>query len=132
MKTPRILGSFLKEIVGFFILIWPTPPGQLHFIEYCETKANGKVQCFSWVTDIAINATNIMKIMRGARARWKIENETFNTLKSLGYNFEHNFGQGKQSLCNNLAVMMILVFLLDQLQQLGCKLFQKAKEKAKR
>jgi hypothetical protein len=24
--------------------------------------------------------------MRGGRARWKIENETFNTLKNQGYN----------------------------------------------
>ena len=53
------------------------PDCVVNFIEYWETKANGKVQHFSWVTDIAINETNIMKIMRGARARWKIENETF-------------------------------------------------------
>jgi hypothetical protein len=30
--------------------------------------------------------------MSGGRARWKIENETFNTLKNQGYQFEHNFG----------------------------------------
>jgi hypothetical protein len=29
--------------------------------------------------------------MRAGRARWKIENETFNTLKNQGYNFEHNY-----------------------------------------
>ncbi len=48
------------------------------------------------------------------------------------YNFEHNFGHGKQNLCNNLAVIMILVFLVDQLQHLACKLFQKAVEKERR
>ena len=73
-----------------------------------------------------------MKIMRGARARWKIENETFNTLKNLEYNFEHNFGHGYQNLSNNLAVLMMLVFLVDQLQQLACQLFQGAFKKAKR
>ena len=104
----------------------------VNFIEYHETKANGKVQHFSWVTDIEINENNIIKIMRGARARWKIENETFNTLKNLGYNFEHNFGHGGENLSNNLAVLMMLVFLVDQLQQLGCLLFQKAVVKAKR
>ena len=108
------------------------PDCSVNFIEYWETKPNGKVQHFSWVTDIEVNKSNIMKIMRGARARWKIENETFNTLKNLGYNFEHNFGHGKQNLCNNLAVIMMLVFLVDQLQSLGCKLFQKALEKAER
>ena len=108
------------------------PDCMVNFIEYWETKANGKVQHFSWVTDIEINKDNIMTIMRGARARWKIENETFNTLKNLGYNFEHNFGHGVGNLSNNLAILMMLVFLVDQLQQLGCLLFQKAIEKAKR
>ena len=36
--------------------------------------------------------------MRGGRARWKIENETFNTLKNQGYHFEHNYGHGKKSV----------------------------------
>ena len=104
----------------------------VNFIEYHEIKKSGKTQRFSWVTDIEINETNIMQIMRGGRARWKIENETFNTLKNLGYNFEHNYGHGYHNLSNNLATLMMLVFLVDQLQQLGCQLFQKAAIKAKR
>ena len=56
----------------------------------------------------------------------------FNTLKNLGYKFEHNFGHGNQNLSNNLAVIMMLVFLIDQLQQLCCVLFQKAVKRAKR
>ena len=104
----------------------------INFIEYTETKDNGKIQRFSWVTDIEVNETNITKIMRGARARWKIENETFNTLKNLGYNFEHNFGHGEKNLSNNLAVIMILVFLVDQILQISCKLFQEAVKRAKR
>jgi len=39
---------------------------------------------FSWVTDIPISESNLMLLMRGGRARWKIENETFNTLKNQG------------------------------------------------
>ena len=101
------------------------PDCSVNFIEYWETKPNGKVQHFSWVTDIEVNKSNIMKIMRGARARWKIENETFNTLKNLGYNFEHNFGHGKQNLCNNLAVIMMLVFLVDQLHHWGASFFRR-------
>jgi hypothetical protein len=102
-------------------------------IEYWEKDSRGKVvQHFSWVTDIEINNDNLMQIMRGGRARWKVENETFNTLKNLGYNFEHNFGHGYQNLSNNLAVLMMLVFLIDQLQRLCCILFQKAAERLKR
>jgi hypothetical protein len=40
---------------------------------------------------------DVEPVMRGGRARWKIENETFNTLKNQGYNFEHNYGHGKKS-----------------------------------
>jgi len=47
---------------------------------------------FSWVTDLRVSKRNVFHLMRGGRARWKIENETFNTLKNQGYNFEHNYG----------------------------------------
>ena len=74
------------------------PDCLVNFIDYEEIKANGKTQRFSWVTDIELNENNLMKIMKGGRGRWKIENETFNTLKNSGYNFEHNFGHGHKNL----------------------------------
>ena len=61
---------------------------------------------FSWVTDIPITDENIVQLMKAGRARWKIENETFNTLKNQGYEFEHNFGHGKRNLCNNLMTLI--------------------------
>lgn len=64
--------------------------------------------------------------MRGGRCRWKIENETFNTLKNQGYQFEHNFGHGKKTLHTVFALLMMLAFLLDQVQEAACGLFQKA------
>ena len=59
-------------------------------------------------------------------ARWKIENETFNTLKNQGYHFEHNFGHGHQHLSTVLMHLMMLAFLIDQIQQRCCRLFQAA------
>jgi hypothetical protein len=53
-------------------------------------------------------------------------NETFNTLKNQGYEFEHNFGYGYQSLTNDFAYLMMLAFLVDQLQEIGNRLFQEA------
>ena len=81
---------------------------------------------FAWVTDIEITDDNVFELMRGARARWKIENETFNTLKNQGYHFEHNFGHGNKNLSNVFANMMLLAFLIDQVQELCCPVFQKA------
>ena len=94
---------------------------RVNFIAYWEIGAE-KVQHFSWVTDLRVSQRNVYHLMRGGRARWKIENETFNTLKNQGYNFEHNYGHGEQNLSVVFAVVMMLAFLVDQTQQLGCAL----------
>ena len=96
---------------------------RVHFIEYWEIGQD-KVQHFSWVTDLRVTKRNVFHLMRGGRARWKIENETFNTLKNQGYNFEHNYGHGEQHLSVVFAMLMMLAFLVDQAQQLCCALFQ--------
>jgi hypothetical protein len=51
-------------------------------------------------------------------------NETFNTLKNQGYNFEHNYGHGTQHLSGVFAVVMLLACLVDQTPQLCCALFR--------
>src|SRR5712671_5945855 len=79
----------------------------LNVMEYWE-RGDGKVQHFSWVTDLRVNKRTVFHLMRGGRARWKIENETFNTLKNQGYNFEHNYGHGEQHLSVVFALVMIL------------------------
>jgi hypothetical protein len=95
----------------------------VNFIEYWEIGAT-KVQHWSWVTDLRVSKRNVYHLMRGGRARWKIENETFNTLKNQGYNFEHNYGHGEQNLSVVFATLMMLAFLVDQTQQLCCALCQ--------
>jgi hypothetical protein len=62
--------------------------------------------------------------MRGGRARWRIENETCNTRKNQGYQFEHNFGHGYQHLSVVFALLLMLAFLVDQVQQMCYPLFQ--------
>lgn len=96
---------------------------RVNFIEYWEVGEH-KVQHFSWVTDLRVSQRNVYHLMRGGRARWKIENETFNTLKNQGYHFEHNYGHGTQHLSVVFAMVMMLAFLVDQTQQLCCALFQ--------
>ncbi|MDI6793296.1 MAG: hypothetical protein QME81_10580 [bacterium] len=46
------------------------------------------------------------------------------TLKNQGYQFEHNFGHGEKNLSVVFALLMMLAFLVDQAQQLGCRLFK--------
>ncbi len=99
------------------------PDVRVNFIEYWE-MGDDKVQHFSWVTDFRVNTRNVFHLMRGGRARWKIENETFNTLKNQGYHFEHNYGHGQQHLSVVFAMLMMLAFLVDQTQPLCCALFR--------
>ena len=91
---------------------------RVNVIEYWEEKQNGKKQHFSWVTSFEVTDENVFDLMRAARARWKIENETFNTLKNQGYNFEHNYGHGNNNLCSVMTMLMLLAFLIDQVQYL--------------
>ena len=106
------------------------PDLKVNFVEYWEFDSNGKQKYHnSWVTDIDVTQENVFSIARGGRARWKIENETFNTLKNQGYKFEHNYGHGKKNLSTIFAMLMMLAFLIDQTQQMCCGLFQEALKK---
>jgi hypothetical protein len=83
-----------------------------------------KVQHFSWITDLRVTKRQVFPLMRGGRARWKIANETFNTLKNQGDHFEHTYGHGEQHLSVGFAMRMMLAFLVDQAQQLCCAWFR--------
>ena len=100
-----------------------------NYFEYSEIeKSSGKQVFFStWITDIEITLENVQELVEVARARWKIENETFNTLKNQGYHFGHNYGHGKKHLATNFAILTFLAFLTDQIAQHLDKAFQAAR-----
>jgi hypothetical protein len=103
---------------------------EVNFIDCIVKDLKGKIiGHFSWVTDIQITKNNVHQLSRGGRARWKIENETFNTLKNQGYHYEHNFGHGYQHLSHVFGILMFLAFFIDQVQQRCCGLFQAAVKK---
>jgi len=77
------------------------------------TDAQGHVTYSSaFVTSLPVTRDTVAEIVTCARARWKIENESFNVLKSNGYHLEHNFGHGKQNLVMMFAAMNLLAFAL--------------------
>ena len=102
---------------------------RVNVLEYWECK-DEQSKYFSWVTDFKITRRNAYQIMRGGRARWKVENETINTLKNQGYNFEHNYGLGQTFLSMIFVSLMMLAFLVDQIQQIACPVFRAARKKA--
>ena len=79
------------------------------------------------MTDLELSGDTVEAVQVGARTRWKVENETFNTLKNQGYHLEHNYGHGEQHLSTVFATLMMLAFLIDQVQELGCRVFQAAR-----
>ena len=101
---------------------------EVNVLVYTEKKKNGSIQKFSWVTKLSLTADTVEQVMRAARARWRIENETFNTLKNQGYHFEHNYGHGYENLCSVMSMLMMLAFLIDQVQRLCFAPYQQARD----
>lgn len=84
----------------------------VHWVELTITKENGDVLYKNaFVTNHVISDKNVEAIVVAGRTRWKVENENNNTLKTKGYNLEHNFGHGEDHLCSLLATLNILAFL---------------------
>ena len=80
-----------------------------------------------WATDLAINQNTVVDIVRAARARWMVENECFNILKTHGYAIDHSYGHGQKNLAFNFYTLILLAFTLHQIHELTDKLFQKAR-----
>ncbi len=97
---------------------------KVNFLWFEETDKTGKVTRWTWVSSLPLTKKTVEKVMKAGRARWKIENETFNTLKNQGYNFEHNYGHGEQWLATVLAMLMMMAFLVDQIQERCCEIFK--------
>lgn len=102
----------------------------VNFIQYELIPKNKITYRNSWVTDIAVDEHNVVELVKGGRARWKIENETFNTLKNQGYHLEHNFGHGNRYLSMNFFTLNLLAFYMHQIFELTDRLYQRCRLKS--
>ena len=82
----------------------------------------------AFVTSLPLTAQNVVEVAACARARWKIENESFNVLKNNGYNLAHNFGHGKKYLARTFAAMNLLAFAFHTACDCLETLWQQARE----
>jgi hypothetical protein len=121
-----------------FRLAWDLPLNEsraevrVDFLDVWEPHAEDDGERrFTYIIDgiLGLCRARAERLMWGGRSRWKVENETFNTLKNQGYHFEHNYGHGHQHLSVVLAMLMMLAFLVDQTSQLCCPLFEAARAK---
>lgn len=101
---------------------------EVNFFQYHIVSEEGKITYRNtWVTDLPITENNIVSLVKGGRARWKIENETFNTLKNQGYHIEHNFGHGKQNLSFIFFMLNLIAFYVHQILDLTDLLYQRVR-----
>jgi hypothetical protein len=83
----------------------------VNWIGFEIVDAKGKVKySMAWATSLPITKDNVAEIVACGRARWKIENESFNVLKNHGYDLEHNFGHGQKFLAMTLVALNLLAF----------------------
>jgi hypothetical protein len=101
-------------------------------VNFCSLtiQRKGKVTYKNgWITDIELTKNNIEEVVRGGRARWKIENEGFNTLKNHGYHLEHNFGHGTNNLSETFFLLNLLAFFFHQIFQISDGLYQETRSR---
>lgn len=92
-------------------------------IELLETAPNKKVR-FVWITNHNIGKNNIVKIAKGARLRWKIENEGFNVQKNRGFNLEHPYSANEVSM-KNFYLLLQIACIISQIMEKGSLLKDK-------
>lgn len=79
---------------------------------------------FVFMTNIYVRKNNIVKIAKGGRLRWKIENEGFNIQKNRGFNLEHPYSQDEISM-KNLYILLQIAYMISQLMEKGSLLADK-------
>jgi hypothetical protein len=97
----------------------------VNFLEVWERRPDGTVGYHnSWVTDFTVTPETVAAIVGIGRSRWKIENEQFNVQKNHGYELEHNYGHGQQTLSMVFYLLNLLAFLAHKLLEFGDRLYQ--------
>ncbi len=90
-------------------------------------NAKGKRTYYNtFVTDLPVTAATVAELAACGRSRWKIENETFNVLKTSVYNLEHNFGHGKETLASVLVTLNLLAFGFHTVARLAVPAWRQA------
>lgn len=92
-------------------------------VNWCEvtithSKTGKQLYYNTFVTNHQLTEQTVIPIVDAGRARWKVENENNNVLKTKGYHLEHNFGHGQQYLASFLLTLNLLAFLFHTVLEL--------------
>ena len=114
------------------VALYATPDApSLNWVELTTTREDTGETLFknAWISDFEMRDTSVEAIVRDGRARWKIENENNNVLKTKGYHLEHNFGHGSQHLAALLLSLNLLAFLFHTVLDLVDEQYRAIRQK---
>jgi hypothetical protein len=103
------------------------------FVEVWETNRSGeRVYHNSFITDLDVDGENVAVVVQIGRSKWKIENEQFNVHKNHGYELEHNYGHGQQTLSMIFYLLNLLAFVAHAIVEMGDRLYQQCRAQESR
>jgi hypothetical protein len=110
------------------VLLTRTGRVRVNFLEVWERRADGTVSYHnSWVTDFVVTPETVAAMGGIGRSRWKIENEQFNVHKNHGYEVEHTYGHGQQTLSLVFYLLNLLAFWAHKRLEFGDRLYQQCR-----
>ena len=130
----RFNGRFTEIITCRFVEDVPLRGGaEALLVNWCEvtithSKTGQQLYYNSFVTNHLLTEKTVISIAIAGRARWKVENENNNVLKTKGYHLEHNFGHGKQYLASFLLTLNLLAFLFHTVMELVDTNYQRLRQ----
>lgn len=96
-----------------------------------ESKKNGEVTEWSWITPLKVNRDTVVSVAWGGRERWREENEGYNTQKNSGLNLEHAYSHKCwQAYYYLLQIAHMLLQLLEKGSLLHALAQQQGKQTA--
>ena len=120
----RFNGRFTEIVTCRFVEDVPLRGGEAALlVNWCEvtithSKTGEQLYYNTFVTNHQLTPQTVGPIVDAGRARWKVENENNNILKTKGYHLEHNFGHGQQYLASFLLTLNLLAFLFHTVLEL--------------
>jgi hypothetical protein len=120
----RFNGRFTEIVTCRFVEDVPLRGGEdALLVNWCEvtithSKTGKQLYYNTFATNHQLTAQTVIPIADSGRARWKVENENNNILKTKGYHLEHNFGHGQQYLASFLLTLNLLAFLFHTVLEL--------------
>lgn len=127
-EGPACLRRYYEYRIVREVPLSATGKVRVTFVEVWERNREGKrLYHNSWVTDLDVDRENVAVVVSIGRSRWKIEHEQFNVQKNGGYESEHNYGHGKQTLSMVFYLLNLLAYVTHQMLEMGDRLYRQCR-----